>query len=125
MPPERGVEPQHGKARAAFPDETRCLLIFGGSDYYASRRHQKSERREILQTWQASLTFFLDWSDHAITSIRTNHQEHIPRPGRYPLIVSPIVGSVRPTNVPMDGGSGVNIIYSTTLDAMGLDRERS
>jgi hypothetical protein len=28
------------------------------------------------------------------------------------------------TNVLMDGGSGVNIIYSTTLDAMGLDRER-
>jgi hypothetical protein len=87
MPPERGVEPQqsgaHGKAGVAFLDETRCLLIFGGSNNYDSRRHQKSKWHEILQAWQASPTF-LDWSNHAITYDHTDHPEHIPRPERYP-----------------------------------------
>ena len=35
---------------------------------------------------------------------------------RYPLMVSPIVGTMRLTKVLMDGGSGLNIIYAETLD---------
>jgi hypothetical protein len=50
--PEKGAKPRQSgereKAGVAFLDETRCLLIFGGSDYYALRRHQKSEQREIF-----------------------------------------------------------------------------
>lgn len=39
----RGPEPQRAnrweEKSFVFPDETRCLLIFGGPDYYASKRH--------------------------------------------------------------------------------------
>ncbi|XP_066311363.1 uncharacterized protein [Miscanthus floridulus] len=39
-------------------------------------------------------------------------------------MVNPIVSTKRLTKVLMDGGSGLNIIYAKTLDAMGIDRSR-
>ncbi|XP_066316608.1 uncharacterized protein [Miscanthus floridulus] len=39
-------------------------------------------------------------------------------------MVDPIVGMKRLTKVLMDGGSGLNITYAETLDAMGIDRSR-
>ena len=40
--------------------------------------------------------------------------------GRYLLVVSPIVGTTRLTKVLMDGGSGHNKLYASTLDKMGI-----
>jgi hypothetical protein len=42
----------------------------------------------------------------------------------YPLVVDPIIGIKWLTKVLMDGGSGLNIMYTETLDAMGIDRSR-
>ena len=39
-------------------------------------------------------------------------------------MVDPIIGTKRLTKVLMDGGSGLNIMYAETLDAMGIDRVR-
>ena len=39
-------------------------------------------------------------------------------------MVDPIVGPKRLSKVLMDGGSGLNIIYVKTLDAMGISRTR-
>ena len=39
-------------------------------------------------------------------------------------MVGPIVGTKRLTKALMDGGSGLNIMYAETLDAMGIDRSR-
>ena len=39
-------------------------------------------------------------------------------------MVDPIIGTKRLTKVLMDGGSGLNILYAETLDAMGIDRSR-
>ena len=44
------------------------------------------------------------------------------RPGRYPLIVDPIVRKKHLTKELMDGGSGLNILYVDTLDAMHIPR---
>jgi hypothetical protein len=43
-------------------------------------------------------------------------------PGRYPLVVDPIIGNVRLSKVLMDGGSSLNIIYAETLELLGVDR---
>ena len=40
------------------------------------------------------------------------------RPGHYPLVIDPIVCKKHLTKVLMDGGSGLNILYVDTLDAM-------
>jgi hypothetical protein len=53
---------------------------------------------------------------------RSDHPNYVPQPGRFPLVVDPIVGPKRLTKVLMDGGSGLNIIYADTLNAMGIPR---
>jgi hypothetical protein len=65
---------------------------------------------------------FLDWSMSAITFNHDDHPDHVPQPGRYPLVVDPIIGNMWLTKVLMDGGSGINIMYTETLDAMGIGR---
>ncbi|XP_066392556.1 uncharacterized protein [Miscanthus floridulus] len=42
------------------------------------------------------------------------------RSGRYPLAIDPIIRKKRLTKVLMDGGSGLNILYVDTLDAMRI-----
>ena len=37
-------------------------------------------------------------------------------------MVSPIVGTMRLTKVLMDGGRGLNILYASTIDKMGIPR---
>ena len=37
-------------------------------------------------------------------------------------MVSSIVGTMRLTKVMMDGGSGLNILYTSTLDRIGIPR---
>ena len=65
---------------------------------------------------------FLRWSESTITFDQTDHSESIPQQGRYPLVVDPIIGTKWLTKVLMDGGNGLNILYTETLDAMGIDR---
>jgi hypothetical protein len=63
----------------------------------------------------------LRWLESAITFDRSDHPSSVPQPGRCPLMVNPIIGMKRLTKVLMDGGSGLNIMYVKTLDAMGID----
>ena len=67
---------------------------------------------------------FLKWSGSPITFDRSDHPNSVTHLGRYPLVVDPIVGTKQLTKVLMDGGSGLNIMYAETLDAMGIDRSR-
>jgi hypothetical protein len=46
----------------------------------------------------------------------------VPKPGWYPLIVSPIVKDVKLNRVLVDGGSSLNILFLKTFDQMGLSR---
>jgi hypothetical protein len=45
----------------------------------------------------------------------------MPSPGKYPLVVDPVIGNVRLTKVLMDGGSSLNIIYAETLGLLRID----
>ena len=99
------------------------LMIFGGSVAYDSKHRQKLARREIYTAEPASPSF-LRWSESTITFDRTDHLESVPLLGRYPLMVDLIINTKWLTKVLMDGGSGLNIMYAETLDAMGIDRAR-
>ena len=67
---------------------------------------------------ETAVPSFLSWLESPITFDQRDHPSHIARPGRYPLIIDPIVHKKRLTKVLMDGGSGLNILYIDTLDAM-------
>jgi hypothetical protein len=48
---------------------------------------------------------------------------HIPKSGRFSLIVDPLVGTTRLTKALMDRGSGLNLMYLDTFEVLGLTRD--
>jgi hypothetical protein len=65
---------------------------------------------------------YLDWSDKPITFDQDDHPDYVPNPGRYPLVVDPVIGNDRLSKVLMDRDSSLNIIYAETLGLLGVDR---
>jgi hypothetical protein len=59
-----------------------------------------------------------------ITFDRKDHPDHVPQPGSYPLLVTPLFKSKWIHKVLMDGGSGINVLYASTLDDMGISRSQ-
>jgi hypothetical protein len=70
---------------------------------------------------KVAVPVYLDWSDKPITFDQGDHPDCVPSPGRYPLVVDPVIGNARLTKVLMDGGSSLNIIYAETLGLLGID----
>jgi hypothetical protein len=103
-----------------FPEVRDCFMIYGGQAANASARHRKQERREVCSV-KVAAPVYLDWSDKPITFDRTDHPDHVPSPGKYPLVVDPVIGDLRLTKVLMDGGSSLNIIYAETLGLLHVN----
>jgi hypothetical protein len=99
-------------------------MIYGGKVANASARHRKQERREVCSA-KVATPVHLDWSDKPITFDQGDHPDCVPSPGRYPLVVDPVIGNARLSKVLMDGGSSLNIIYAETLGLLGVDLSRS
>jgi hypothetical protein len=64
---------------------------------------------------------YLDWSDKPITFDQGDHPDRVPSPGKYPLVVDPVIGNVKLNKVLMDGGSSLNIIYAETLGLLQIN----
>ena len=115
---DRNQDQQQGGTK--FPDAQHKLhMIFGGSATYESKRKQKLTAREVKAVAPA-VPKYLRWSEAAITFDRSDHPDCIPHPGRYPLVLGPIVEDTKLTRVLIDGGSALNLIFAKTLDAMGI-----
>lgn len=110
-----------GKDGDSFPDPKECVMIFGGSDTICSKRQHKVCYREACAAKMA-IPSFLSWSESPITFDQRDHPSHVARPSCYPLVIDPIIYKKRLTKVLMDGGSGLNILYVDTLDAMHIPR---
>jgi hypothetical protein len=65
---------------------------------------------------------YLRWSKVPITFYRGDHPDFIPKPGRYPLVVCPIVKDIKLNRVLVDGGSTLNLLFLKTFNQMGLSR---
>jgi hypothetical protein len=59
---------------------------------------------------------YLKWSEVPITFNRSDHLDFIPKPGRYLVIVSPIIKEVKLNRVLVDGGSSLNIQFLKTFN---------
>ena len=108
-----------GKDGDGFPESEECIMIFGGSDAVWTKHQHKVRYREAC-TAKTAVPSFLSWSESPITFDQRDHPSCVTRPGRYPLVVDPIVLKKRLTKVLMDGGSSLNILYIDTLDAMHI-----
>ena len=95
-------------------------------DLWGIRRHLDQTQHKVRYreacTAETGVPSFLSWSKSPITFNQRDHPSYVMRPGHYPLIVDPIVHKKRLTKLLMDGGSGLNILYVDTLDAMRIPR---
>jgi hypothetical protein len=124
-PPVEGGKGQdndkkEGDKAEEFPEVHGCFIIYGGQVVNASARHRKQERREVCSV-KVAAPVYLDWSDKPITFDQGDHPDCVPSPGKYPLVVDPVIGNARLTKVLMDGGSSLNIIYAETLGLLEID----
>jgi hypothetical protein len=117
---DQGNNKKGGDKEEEFPEVHNCFMIYGGQVANASARHRKQERREVCSV-KVATPVYLDWSDKPITFDQGNHPDCVPSPGRYPLVVDPVIGNARLSKVLMDGGSSLNIIYVETLWLLGVD----
>jgi hypothetical protein len=104
-PPAEGGKGQdndkkEGDKAEEFPEVHSCFMIYDGRVANASARHRKQERQEVC-------------------SVKV--PDCVPSPGKYLLVVDPIIGNTRLTKVLMDGGSSLNIIYAETLGLLEID----
>jgi hypothetical protein len=98
------------------PDKT-VNVLFGG---LPSRREQKATRREVM-TIEPAVPTPLRWSEVPITFSRTDQWTSFSEPGRFPLVLKPVVAGSKLNKVLIDGGSGLNVLFTKTLKKMKLD----
>jgi hypothetical protein len=85
------------------------------SNSYEPKRKHKLTAREVLAV-SPTTPAYLKWSEVPITFDHSDHPDFIPKPGRYPLIICPIVKDVKLNRVLIDGGSSLNILFLKTFD---------
>jgi hypothetical protein len=92
-------------------------VLFGG---LPTKRSQKATRREVLNIEPAVLTP-LRLSEVPITFSRADQWTSFSEPGQFPLILKPVVTGSRLDKVLIDGGGGLNVLFTKTLKKMKLD----
>jgi hypothetical protein len=119
---DKADDDQDDKSRGGnFQDISKTInIIIGGESSFTSKRAQKLMLREIMsiepvvpRPLQLSLVPILFSRDDQWTSFS--------KLGKFPLVVGPVVASIRLTRVLIDGGSGLNLLFASTLKKMGLD----
>jgi hypothetical protein len=63
----------------------------------------------------------LHWSEVPISFSRNDQWTSFSEPGKFPLVLDPVVAEVWLTKVLIDSESGLNLIFASTLRKMGLD----
>jgi hypothetical protein len=98
------------------PDKT-VNVLFGG---LPSRREQKATRREVMRIEPAVPTP-LRWAEVPITFSRADQWTSFSELGRFPLVLKPVVAGSKLNKVLIDGGSGLNVLFTNTFKKMKLD----
>jgi hypothetical protein len=60
------------------------------------------------------------WSEHPITFTRADQWLNFDHPGKYPLLVDPVIRESRVKKVLVDGGSSINVTFPWTLQGLGV-----
>jgi hypothetical protein len=66
---------------------------------------------------------YQNWSHQAITFSRADQWAKILEPGRFPLILDPVIKNIRFEKVLIDGSSALDILFHNTLTELGLKPE--
>ena len=83
------------------------------------KRDQKLHKRAVNAV-EPAVPRYLRWSEQPIVWSREDHPPRVDNPGHLALVVAPQVVGYKFTNILMDGGSSINILYYETFRRMGL-----
>ena len=120
---------ERGKNKGpTYQDPTKTVAsIFGGSAISEDKREQKlvAQHDMSVATYDGPIadSKYLDWSEHPITFSRADQWSNIPYPGRFPLVLDIVIKDVRFQKVLIDGGSALNILFTESLEELGLKKE--
>jgi hypothetical protein len=95
------------------PDKTVNVLFSG----LPTRRSQKLTLWEVLNIEPAVPTP-LRWSEVPITFFLVDQWTSFSEPGRFPLVLQPVVTGSRLNKVLIDAWSGLNVLFTKTLKKM-------
>jgi hypothetical protein len=94
-------------------------VIFSGHGSQESKRQQKLNDRQILVAPTSAPAPYW-WSEHPITFTRADQWLNFDHPGKYPLLVDPVIRESRVKKVLVDGGSNINVTFPRTLLGLGV-----
>nr|AAX95475.1 Integrase core domain, putative [Oryza sativa Japonica Group]AAX95813.1 retrotransposon protein, putative, unclassified [Oryza sativa Japonica Group]ABA93060.1 retrotransposon protein, putative, unclassified [Oryza sativa Japonica Group] len=66
----------------------------------------------------------MKWSEQKIEFSEADHLKTAVTPGRYPIVVEPTIQNIKVARVLIDDGSSINLLFASTLDAMGIPRKQ-
>jgi hypothetical protein len=85
-----------------------------------TKRSQKATRREVLNI-EPAVPNPLRWSEVTITFSLADQWTSFSEPGHFPLVLKPVVAGSRLNKVLINGGSGLNVLFTKTLKKMKVD----
>jgi hypothetical protein len=108
------------KSRAQdFQDLKNVInVIFDGDGGFPSKRVQKLTLREILSV-EPAIQKPLRYSEVPISFSRDDQWTSFSEPGKFSLVLDPIMAGAQLTRVLIDGGSSLNLLFASTLKKMG------
>ncbi|XP_066161935.1 uncharacterized protein [Oryza sativa Japonica Group] len=116
---EKNEETAPHESDSAYPDsDLHVSHIFGGSTTYSSKREYKKVEREVCSTWRGAAPK-MKWSEQKTEFSKEDHPKTAVIPGRYPIVVEPTIWNIKVARVLIDGGSSINLLFASTLGAMG------
>jgi hypothetical protein len=126
-PPPRGgpreprqPQQQEGGGGGAFLRmDGEVNVIFGGHGSQESKRQQKLNDRQILVAATSPPAPYR-WSKHPITFTQADQWLHFDHPGKYLLLVDPMIRESRVKKVLVDRGSSFNVTFPRTLLGLGV-----
>ena len=95
------------KDRDGFQQQQNVVNVIFGGDSSFSKRAQKLLLREILSV-KPAIQRPLKYSEVPTTFSREDQWTSFSEPGKFPLVLDPVVQGSKLTRVLIDGGSGLN-----------------
>jgi hypothetical protein len=95
-------------------------VIYGGDGGFPSKRAKKLTLREILSV-EPGIQKPLRYSEVPISFCRDDQWTSFSELGKLPLVLDHVVAGSQLTRVLIYSGSGLNLLFASTLKKMGLD----
>jgi hypothetical protein len=95
-------------------------VIFGGEGGFPSKRVQKQALREILSV-EPAIQKPQKYSEVPISISRDDQWTSFFEPGKFPLVLDPVLAGSQLTRVLINGGSVLNLLFESTLKKMRLN----